>query len=186
MARCETQQQRQLPEPEIEMSEAAHDLNVPKGALIAAAAVVLFTIAAGATASLTGIGHSHMTPPAMVASVDLTFEDNPNGDVMVYRASDHSLIRALQPGSNGFVRVALHGLARERQLAGIGSKPPFQLARYVNGQYTLTDPSTKKVIDLNAFGADNLRAFTQLLPAGDGADHTTSNNENLNEKGASK
>jgi len=168
------------------MSEAAHNLNVPKGALIAAAAVVLFTIAAAATASLTGIGHSRMTPPAMVESVDLNFEDGADGTVLVYRTADRSLVKTLQPGNSGFVRVVLHGLARERQIAGVGSKPSFQLARYVNGQYTLTDPTIKKVIDLNAFGADNLRAFTQLMPAGNGASPTTSNNENLNEKGASK
>jgi putative photosynthetic complex assembly protein len=80
----------------------------------------------------------------------------------------------------------MHGMARERQKSGIGSTPSFQLARYVNGQYTLTDPVTKKVIDLNAFGADNLRAFAQLMPAGDGADKTTSNNQDLTGKGASK
>lgn len=168
------------------MSEAAHNLNVPKGALIAAAAVVLFTIAVAATARLTGVGHSRMTPPAMVESLDLNFEDSPDGAVLVYRTSDRSLVKSLQPGQSGFVRVVLHGLARERQLAGVGSQPSFKLARYVNGQYTLTDPVTNKVIDLNAFGADNLRAFSQLMPAGDGTAQTTSNNQNPTEKGASK
>ncbi|MCD0418963.1 MAG: photosynthetic complex assembly protein PuhC [Rhodopseudomonas sp.] len=168
------------------MSEAAHNLNVPKGVLISAAAVVFFTIAAAATTSLTGIGHSRMTPPAMVESLDLNFEDSPDGAVLVYRAADRGLVMSLQPGHSGFVRVVLHGMARERQKAGVGSAPAFQLARYVNGQYTLTDPVTKKVIDLNAFGADNLRAFAQLMPAGTGAEQTTSNNENLTEKGASK
>jgi putative photosynthetic complex assembly protein len=168
------------------MSEAAHNLHVPKGALIAAAAVVLFTIAAAATTRLTGVGHSRMTPPATVESVDLNFEDSPDGAVLVYRTADRGLLRSLPPGESGFVRVVLHGLARERQLAGIGSQPPFLLARHVNGQYTLTDSATKKVIDLNAFGADNLRAFAQLMPAGDGAAKPTSNNQNLTEKGASK
>ncbi|QDL96452.1 phosphonate-binding protein [Rhodopseudomonas palustris] len=168
------------------MSEAAHNLNVPKGVLIAAAAVVLFTIAAAATTSLTGIGHSKMTPPAMVESLDLNFEDSPDGAVLVYRSADRQLVASLQPGQSGFVRVVMHGMARERQKSGIGSTPSFQLARYVNGQYTLTDPVTKKVIDLNAFGADNLRAFAQLMPAGDGADQTTSNNQNPTGKGASK
>lgn len=150
------------------MSEAAHDLNVPRGALIGAAVILLLAIAAGALARLTGIGYSHMTPPAMAESLDLNFEDRADGAIMVYRAADHSLLRALQPGESGFVRVVMRGLARERQLAGIGAEPPFQLARYINGQYTLTDPSTNKVIDLGAFGADNRRAFAQLMPENTG------------------
>ncbi|MBI5128802.1 MAG: phosphonate-binding protein [Rhodopseudomonas palustris] len=145
------------------MSEAAHNLSVPKGALIGAAAIVLFAIGAGATVRLTGYGHSHMTPPATVESMDLTFEDSTDGVVNVYRAADHSLVRAIHPGESGFIRVAMRGLARERMLAGVGSAPPFHLARHSNGQYTLTDTATKKVIDLNAFGADNLRAFSQLM-----------------------
>jgi len=145
------------------MSEAAHNLSVPKGALIGAAAIVLFAIGAGATVRLTGYGHSHMTPPATVESMDLTFEDSTDGVVNVYRAGDHSLVRAIHPGESGFIRVAMRGLARERMLAGVGSAPPFHLARHSNGQYTLTDTATKKVIDLNAFGADNLRAFSQLM-----------------------
>ncbi|WP_022721587.1 photosynthetic complex assembly protein PuhC [Rhodopseudomonas sp. B29] len=147
------------------MSEAAHNLNVPKGALIAAAAVVLFTIAAATTTRLTGIGYSHMTPPAMVESLDLTFEDSPDGAVLIYTAGDHKLIRTVHPGESGFVRVVMRGMARERQLAGIGQAVPFRLARYVNGQYTMTDLATKKVVDLSAFGADNRRAFAQLMPA---------------------
>jgi putative photosynthetic complex assembly protein len=166
------------------MSEAAHDYNVPKGALIAAAAILSFTIAIAAMSRLTGIGYSSMTPPAMVESLDLNFEDGPDGTIMVYRAEDHSLLRALQPNESGFVRVVMHGLARERQLAGIGRQPPFQLARYVNGQYTLTDPSTKKVIDLGAFGADNRRAFARLMPEDDGA--TKTNNDNNDNKGGAK
>jgi putative photosynthetic complex assembly protein len=146
------------------MSEAAHqNLSVPKGALIGAAAIVLFAIGAGATVRLTGYGHSHMTPPATVESMDLTFEDSPDGVVNIYRAGDHSLVRAIHPGESGFIRVAMRGLARERMLAGVGTAPPFHLARHANGQYTLTDTATKKVIDLNAFGADNLRAFSQLM-----------------------
>jgi putative photosynthetic complex assembly protein len=155
------------------MSEAAHNLSVPKGALIGAAAMVLFAIGAGATVRLTGYGHSHMTPPAIVESMDLTFEDSANGVVNIYRAGDHSLVRAIHPGESGFVRVAMRGMARERLVAGVGSAPPFQLARHTNGQYTLTDSATKKVLDLNAFGADNLRAFAQLMTSNQVDDQTT-------------
>ncbi|MCP9625686.1 photosynthetic complex assembly protein PuhC [Rhodopseudomonas palustris] len=161
------------------MSEAAENFSVPKGALIGAAAIVLFAIGAGATVRLTGYGHSHMTPPAVVESVDLTFEDSPDGLVNIYRASDHSLVRSIHPGESGFVRVAMRGLARERMLAGVGAAPPFVLARHSNGQYTLSDTATRKVLDLNAFGADNLRAFSQLMP---GPTVGTANDKQTNDK----
>jgi putative photosynthetic complex assembly protein len=167
------------------MSEAAHNLNVPKGALIAAAAVVLFTIAAATTTRLTGIGHSHMTPPAIAASLDLTFEDSADNAVLIYTAEGHKLIHAVHPGESGFVRVVMRGMARERQLAGVGQAVPFRLARYVNGQYTITDLATKKVIDLSAFGADNRRAFAQLMPAAS-TDQANAIDTKINDKDGSR
>lgn len=179
------------------MSEAAHDFNVPKGALIAAAAIIVFTIAIAATSRLTGLGYSRMTPPAIAESLDLNFEDRADGGIMIYRAKDHSVLRQMQPGEGGFIRAVMRGLARERQTAGIGQEPPFQLARHVNGQYTLTDTATQKVVDLGAFGADNRRAFTQLMPedgAANAADNKALDNkavdnkadEKINDKGGSK
>jgi putative photosynthetic complex assembly protein len=60
----------------------------------------------------------------------------------------------------------LRGLARERKLGDIGPMPPFRLARHVNGQLTLTDTSTGKQIDLDAFGSANVGAFARLMTAG--------------------
>jgi putative photosynthetic complex assembly protein len=152
------------------MSEAAeHDINVPKGALIAAAALVLFALTATATARLTGIGISHMTPPAMLESQELNFEDGQDGSVLVFDAGDHKLLHSLPPGDSGFVRVVLRGMARERKLAAIGAQPPFRLARFENGQITLTDTATSKVIDVNAFGSNNLAAFARLMKKQDGS-----------------
>jgi putative photosynthetic complex assembly protein len=157
------------PETEIDMDEAAHDIKIPKGALIGAAALALFALTATATSRLTGVGYVHMTLPAMVESLDLKFEDSPDGSVLVYGASDHQLIRALPPGESGFVRVVLRGMARERKLASISSEPPFRLARFENGQLTLTDTANNKQIDLNAFGSSNLAAFARLMPKQDGS-----------------
>ena len=73
------------------------------------------------------------------------------------------LVDTLAPGSNGFIRVVLRGLARERKLGDIGPQPPFRLTRFVNGQITLTDTSTGKQIDLDAFGSTNAEAFARLM-----------------------
>jgi len=145
------------------MSAALHEPMIPKGGLLAAAALVLFALAAVTTVRITGQGHVHMTLPAAVESRDLQFEDGKNGAVLVFDASNHQMVDALAPGSNGFVRVVLRGLARERKLGDIGAEPPFRLTRYANGQLTLTDTSNGKRIDLDAFGSSNTGAFARLM-----------------------
>jgi putative photosynthetic complex assembly protein len=148
---------------------ASQEPVVPKGGIIAAAALVLFSLATVTTVRLTGMGEVHMTLPAAVQSRDLQFADGQNGAVLVYDAGDHRLIDTLAPGSNGFVRVVLRGLARERRLGDIGAQPPFRLTRYSGGQITLTDTSTNKQIDLGAFGSTNTEAFARLMDLHGGA-----------------
>jgi len=145
------------------MSQAIHEPVVPRGGVFAAAALILFALAAVTTVRLTGVGGIHMALPAAVESRDLQFEDGQNGAVLVFDASDHRLVDTLAPGSNGFIRVVMRGLARERRLGDIGAQPPFRLTRYAGGQITLTDTSTGKQIDLGAFGATNTEAFARLM-----------------------
>jgi putative photosynthetic complex assembly protein len=145
------------------MSEAIHEPVVPKGGVFAAAALILFALAAVTTVRLTGVGGAHMTLPAAVESRDLQFEDGEKGSVLVFDARDRQLVDTLAPGSNGFIRVVLRGLARERRLGDIGAQPPFRLTRYAGGQITLTDISTGKQIDLGAFGSSNTEAFARLM-----------------------
>lgn len=145
------------------MSHAIHEPVVPRGGIIAAAALVLFSLATVTTVRLTGVGGVHMTLPAVAESRDLRFEDGKNGAVLVYDTSNRELVDTLSPGSNGFIRVVLRGLARERKLGDIGAEPPFRLTRFVNGQITLTDTSTGKQIDLAAFGSTNTEAFARLM-----------------------
>ena len=145
------------------MSQAIHEPVVPRGGVFAAAALILFALAAVTTVRLTGVGGIHMALPAVVESRDLQFEDGQNGAVLVFDASGHRLVDTLAPGSNGFIRVVMRGLARERRLGDIGAQPPFRLTRYAGGQITLTDTSTGKQIDLGAFGATNTEAFARLM-----------------------
>jgi len=148
------------------MSEVLHEPLIPKGGLLAGAALVLFALTAVTTARLTGTGGTRMTLPAAVESRDLNFADGDHGAVLVYDSQSKQLVDTLAPGSNGFIRVVLRGLARERKLGDIGPQPPFRLTRFVNGQLTLTDTSSGKQIDLDAFGAANVGAFARLMDAG--------------------
>jgi len=131
--------------------------------VLAAAALILFALAAVTTVRFTGVGGTHMRLPAAVESRNLQFEDGQHGAVLVFDASNHQLVDTLAPGSNGFIRVVMRGLARERKLGDIGAQPPFRLTRYAGGEITLTDTSTGKQIDLGAFGSTNTEAFARLL-----------------------
>ena len=55
------------------MSQAIHEPVVPRGGVFAAAALILFALAAVTTVRLTGVGGIHMTLPAAVESRDLQF-----------------------------------------------------------------------------------------------------------------
>ena len=145
------------------MGEAIHEPVVPRGGIFAAAALILFALAAVTTVRLTGVGGAHMTLPAAVESRDLRFEDGEKCAVLVFDANDRQLVDTLAPGSNGFIRVVMRGLARERRLGDIGAEPPFRLTRYAGGQITLTDTSTGKQIYLGAFGSTNTEAFARLM-----------------------
>jgi putative photosynthetic complex assembly protein len=136
----------------------------PRGALIAAASVVAFTLVATTSARLFGVspsGNPTMVGPAQ--SVDLRFVDQPNGSVNVRDGRDDHLVACLAPGTNGFVRGVMRGLAHDRKRRGIGSAPPFRLSAWRDGRLALQDTATGRLIDLDAFGASNKDAFTQLL-----------------------
>jgi putative photosynthetic complex assembly protein len=145
------------------MSEAIHEPVVPRGGVLAAGALILFSLAVVTTVRLTGVGGVHVTLPAAVESLDLRFADGENGAVLVFDANNDRLLDTLAPGSNGFVRVVMRGLARERRKVDIGALPPFRLTRYSSGQLTLTDSSTGQQIDLGAFGSTNAEAFARLM-----------------------
>ena len=142
----------------------------PRGALIAAASVVAFTLAATTAARLFGISPAGgPIMPAPAQSVDLRFVDEPNGSVNVRDGRDDHLVANLAPGTNGFVRGVMRGLAHDRMRRGIGSVPPFRLSAWRDGRLALKDTATGRLIDLDAFGASNKDAFAQLLHDDGGA-----------------
>ena len=74
-------------------------------------------------------------------------------------------LAVLAPGTNGFARGVLRGLARERRRSDIGMEPPFRLARWSDGRLTLEDPTTGRRIELGAFGPTNAEVFAALMLA---------------------
>lgn len=144
----------------------SEDPIVTRRGLFAIFALLLFALSSATVARLTGVGASRVTTTAAVETRDLTFTDGERGSVLVFDAAEQRLIDTLAPGSNGFVRVVLRGLARERKLGDIGAEPPFRLTRHADGRLMLTDPSTQRQVDLAAFGDANARSFARLMTVG--------------------
>ena len=84
--------------------------------------------------------HAHAGRGA-VQSRTLHFADRNDGAVEVTDADRH-IVAVLPPGTNGFARGVMRGLARARKLEDVGQEPPFVLTRWADGRLSLDDPST--------------------------------------------
>ena len=65
------------------MSQAIQEPVVPRGGVLAAAALCVVLSCDMTTVRLTGMGEVHMTLPAAVQSRDLQFADGDNGTVLI-------------------------------------------------------------------------------------------------------
>lgn len=112
----------------------------------------------------------------VVSTRNLRFEDQADGAVAVFDADEATLVTVLPPGSNGFLRAALRGFARDHKLeagaagvtgpaaAATGPSPPFRLTLWSDGRLSLEDLMTRRATELTAFGHTNAEAFARLLP----------------------
>jgi len=152
---------------------AVHNETVPKGALIAAASLVIMAITVTGAVRLTG------TPPAAspallrvtekataLSSRDLRFTDRADGAVVIEDIGSGATAGMVEAGSkSGFIRGVMRGLARERRMHGVGDQPPFRLTLWSDGELSLVDTATGRNLELGAFGGTNRAAFLALLPA---------------------
>ncbi len=147
------------------MDRSEDEKILPRGALIGAGALVLATLLLATTARLTGYQPDRPAPSAVVQSVALVFEDRADGGISIIDQGSGRLVDTLPPGSNGFVRGVLRGLARERRADHVGAEQPFRLTRWADGRLSLDDPATGRHIDLEVFGMTNAGAFAEILMA---------------------
>ena len=156
------------------MSEPFDNVPFPHLPLRAAAGLAVFALVATALARYYGFGTVMQPESPVRMERDLRFVDrNSNagagfsaGGVDVIDARTGATIDTLLPGSDGFMRATLRGLARERRRNGMGPEVPFHLALHDDGSLTLVDPATARTIQLQAFGPSNSGAFVRLLTAG--------------------
>lgn len=134
----------------------------PRGALVAAGGIVALSLLAAIAGRITGpvatVGQS-----AEVDSRALRFEDRADGGVGIFDPASNSLVEIAPPGTNGFLRATLRGLARERRAVGAGPEAPFRLTHWADGRLTLDDPTTGRHVEMVAFGETNAEVFAKLL-----------------------
>jgi putative photosynthetic complex assembly protein len=136
----------------------------PRGALIAAAAMVGFSLISTAAVRVVRLTTpAPMAAPAPALSADLVFSDRADGAIVVQKSGDRRLVAMLAPGTNGFVRGVMRGLARDRISRHIGEAPPFRLSQAQDGRLSLLDTATGRLIDLESFGVSNRAVFLDLL-----------------------
>lgn len=153
------------------MSAAAAPQQVPKGALMMAGALVGFALLVTATMRIAHIPPA-ASPVALRASEhvaplrtrNLRFVDQADGGVRIEDTGTGRIASMIAPGERtGFIRGVMRGLARERRMRGIGSRPPFTLTEWRDGELSLTDSATGRSIELAAFGSTNRASFAALL-----------------------
>ncbi len=133
----------------------------PRMPLLGAAMLVAFALCVASYGRYAGLGLPAKPGTANVER-NLRFADRADGAVIVSLA-DTGQVLDVMTGQNGFLRGTLRGFARTRRAYGVGSEPPMHLAGYPNGQLILTDPSTGRLVELEAFGSENEAVFVRLL-----------------------
>lgn len=135
----------------------------PRAPLVGAAALLAMVLMGATATRLTGVGSSHRQDAPILAERDLRFTDQDDGSILVTDAASERTVESVPPGTNGFLRGTLRGLARERHRQGFGAEQPFHLVAHDDGRLTLMDPATGRRVDLESFGPTNEAVFARLI-----------------------
>jgi putative photosynthetic complex assembly protein len=136
--------------------------DVPRAPLVAIAAFLGATLLAVGVARVAGYEPVRKPEAPVVTHHDLHFADLPGGIVEV--TENGAQVALLTGGTDGFVRVVMRSLTRDRRLHGLGREEPFRLRIHADGRLSLEDRATQRVVDLAGFGVDNIAAFRRLVP----------------------
>jgi putative photosynthetic complex assembly protein len=136
---------------------------IPKVALWSMFAMVLVVLCAVTTVKLMGVP-AVATPPhsPIKAEVPLYIFGDQSGAVRVL--DENGVLLAHMSGDQGgFISGVARVIERERARAGISMDAPVHVIWRENNRLSLFDPQTGWQADLMGFGADNSRAFANLV-----------------------
>jgi putative photosynthetic complex assembly protein len=135
----------------------------PRSLLIGAALLVAFAFSITMYGRSADMGAVHMPSGQAYQTLLLHFADQDDGGVIITDASDGAVLSKIEPGTNGFMRSMMRGFAHERSRDGIGAEKPFTLTRWSDGTLSVSDETTGRRVDLDAFGPNQTEAFAGLF-----------------------
>jgi putative photosynthetic complex assembly protein len=142
------------------------NMSPPKSFLVLAILLIACTFWAAVAATRFGEGKFDVPDGQIVASRSLSFNDAPDGGILVYDYNAGTLASKIEPNTNQFMRGAIRGLARSRRAMQIKATAPFVLTQWDDGRLTLDDPSTGERVAVSSFGPTQIESFRALLLAG--------------------
>lgn len=142
------------------------EIVLPRGLLIGAAIMIAIALTTAYVARTTDYGATRLQPETIVKSRDLTFLTAPDGTLSIRDVALGQTLQTLTPKSDGFIKVVLRDLTQQRAAAGADPSAPYKLSQHSDGQLTLEDYATKRIITLTAFGKVNTAVFGNLLKSG--------------------
>lgn len=148
-----------------------HERPFPKEALWFVAAMMTFAIV---SAGAVRLGYAKVSAsPALLRQSEhlkplvtrnISFADQADGGLKITDVATGRVVKTIVPGEpSGFIRGIVRSMGRERRMHHVGPAAPFQLASWPDGELSLTDAYTGRVLELNSFGPDNRASFARLL-----------------------
>ncbi len=108
------------------------------------------------------VEHDAAPTATALQSANLLMQDRDDGSIVVTAPPCGRVVDIVAPATNGFFRVLLSGLVHERAREHVAT-PSFHITRWSDGRLTIDDVATGRLIELEAFGADNAGAFGRVL-----------------------
>ena len=135
----------------------------PKPMLRVAVTMVAMVFTMAILATQFGIFKSADVYENPVAQRALSFDDAPDGGILVTDGLSGEVALTLPPGTNGFLRGALRAMADRRRVASKSQDAPFLLTAWGDGRITIEDPETGERVAVSSFGPTQVRSFAALL-----------------------
>ncbi len=146
-------------------SQFTRQRSFPRLPLYGAFALVAFAFAVIIFGQQTGIGTMLTQQGEPVDMIDLTIRPEAGDRVVVAEAVSGRILADYAPEDGGFVRGSLRALDRMRMVAGVRNDEPYRVIKWSSGAVSLSDTVTGERIYLNAFGPDQVAAFSRFLEA---------------------
>lgn len=137
---------------------------VPRKALIAAGALVCFSLAIVSIARYTGYKWEWKPAGEVVVSRAIEFVQTDNGGVQVKDATTGQVLGSYTFTENAFMRTVMLGLRKERAIvAPDNRRDPFTIEQWNDGRVTVTDPVSGRYFEMAAFGHHQVETFAAFL-----------------------